>query len=441
MKNLRLGTKLAFFNLLSKIIFTFVFIAFLPVLVSRISLIQTDNELVNKREQVIDIISAVGIEPFIADSLDNFGSFNILKEEFISLEKANLSEDWNFIEVDERELDDETIEYRVLNYSFRIDNEKYLLQIGKSLDSIANTQGNIRKIILIFLIFIILITLISDFFYTERITRPLASMVSKLKHTSNPAVFDMNPVKTSTSDFVKLDNAIIELITRINELISKEREITVNMSHELLTPVSIIRGKLENMLLDGDLNADLSVKIEDSLKTLHRLKTLINSLLFFSRIESQQYIKEDSFNISDLLKEIQEELAPIAADKEITLTRDCRSEFMVRNANRSLMFSMIYNVTNNAIKNTGEGGAVKIASYIDSLSGIVSVGDTGCGISQEQMKDLFSRFRKKTGADQGNNGIGLAITKSIADFHKIGIDVESTPGKGTKFFFRFPENS
>jgi signal transduction histidine kinase len=319
-KSLRLGTRLALFNLISKIVFTILFISFLPVIVSRISLIQTDNELVSKREQVIGLISEIGIEPFISDSVNAFGSYNILKEEFISLEKENDADESNFIEIAGREIDNEIIDYRVLNYSFDVNNETYLLQIGKSLDSITITQNNIRRIILIFLVFIILITLISDLFYTELLLRPLRIIVNKLKHTSTPAVFDSNPVKTNTSDFMRLDKAIVELMNRIDDLISKEREITVNMSHELLTPVSVIRGQLENILSKNDIDDETCERVEESLRTLHRLKTLINSLLFFARIESQQYLKEDSFEITDLMKDVHGELAPIASDKGLDFT-------------------------------------------------------------------------------------------------------------------------
>lgn len=437
---MKLRTRLSLFNLVSKIIFSVLFVALLPLIVTKINLIQTDNDLIAKREQVIDIISETGIEPFMTDTVNGFGSYNLLKEEFISLEKTGWGENRNYIEIDNRELDNETIGYRVLNYTIEIDGETYLLQIGKSLVSIDQTAGKIRNIILIFLIIFILVTLVSDILYTDIVLKPLEHIVSKLKNTSTPAIYDRNPVNTSTTDFVKLDTAITELMIRINSLISKEREITVNMSHELLTPVSVIRGKLENILLNDDLSPELSEKIEESLKTLHRLKTLINSLLFFSRIESQQYLKEDSFEISDILKVIHEELTPISLDKGINLVNDCQTGFPVRNANRSLMFSMVYNVVNNAIKNTSPGGNVIIRSHKDTCAGI-SVTDNGAGISEVQMKDLFSRSGKKAGRNHEGNGIGLAITKSIADFHNINISVESSPGKGTRFFFRFPENS
>ena len=438
----RLGTKLAFFNLFSKLTFTIIFLVLLPKLVERINIIQTDDELINKREEVISLISEVGIEPFMTDDTSSvFGSYNILKEEFISLEKVQLSEDWNFIDISERLIDNEHIEYRVLNYSFKIDGDTYLLEIGKSLDSIEYTKNNIRNIILFFLISFILITLSADLFYTDRIVRPLRQISNKLKLTSTPSLFDKTPVRTTTSDFLQLDQTITDLMNKTDELFLKEKEITVNISHELLTPVSVLRSKLENMLLQNDTDPDIAAKIEDSLRTLHRLKTLINSLLLVARIESQQFLKEDSFETAELLKEIKEELSPIAIDKGVILNDEDITRFFLQKANRSLIFSMIYNVVNNAIKNTSGRGKIDIRSAYKGSRFEIEISDTGPGISQDQMKTLFSRFRKNPDPEKESTGIGLAITKSIADFHRIEIKLESEPGKGTNFFFLFPENS
>jgi signal transduction histidine kinase len=439
---LKLQTRLALFNLISKLIFTALFIAFLPYLTERINLIQTDNELINKREEVISLISNVGIGPFMTeDSSDTFGSYNILKEEFISLEKTDIKEDLNFIEVSKRIIDNETIDYRVLNYSFKIDNEKYLLEIGKSLSSILFTSKNIKKIILIFLISIILITITTDLYYTRKILLPMKMIINKLKSTSTPSLFDNIPVKTSTSDLRQLDQTIIDLMAKIDELFNKEKEITINISHELLTPVSVLRSRLENLLLQKNLDQNISEKIEESLRTLHRLKTLINSLLFIARIESRQYIKEDSFKITELLDEIIEELSPVSTDKKITMHKQFETDFIVPAANRSLIFSMIYNVVNNAIKNTQPEGQIYIKSHFKHNRLNVSIIDTGIGMEQSQIETLFSRFRKKLNPNEDSTGIGLAITKSIADFHKIDVAVISKFGDGTDFSFSFPENS
>jgi signal transduction histidine kinase len=439
---IRLQTKLSLFNFISKLLFTAVFIILMPYIIERINILQTDKELVKKREQIMDLFSDIGLEPFItADSADAFGSYNILKDEFISLERIDLSEDWDFIEVTKRIIDDEIINYRVLNYSFKADDQTYLLEVGKSLSSIQDSRKNISKVIWIFLIFIILITLLSDLYFSHKLLRPLDMIISKLKGISTPQNYDKTPVKTTTSDFYSLDQALNDLMNRIYELFKKEKEITVNISHELMTPISVIRSKLENLLLQDNLDHETSDRIEESLGTLHRLKTLVNSLLSIARIESQQYLKEDSFSINELLAEVMKEISPVAEDSEIILKSESDKDLLISNANKSLIFSMFYNVVNNAVKNTESHGTVLVKSGFFHKRFGVSIADTGKGMTEEQQKYLFSRFRNRLSVDEKGYGIGLAITKSIADFHNIDIIVKSEIGNGTTFSFLFSENS
>lgn len=440
---IKLRTKLILFNLISKLGFTVIFVAFMPYIVERINIIQTDDELVNKREEVIDLISRIGIEPFMNSDTGNvFGSYNILKEEFISIEQVDLKEDWNFIEVSQRLIDNETINYRVLNYSLEVNGEKYLLEIGKSLTSILNTNKNIKTIIWTFLIFIILITLLSDLFYTHKTLQPLELIIKKITGTSSPQLFDIKPVSTNTSDFKKLDQTLIELMGKIEELFQKEKDITVNISHELMTPISVLRSKLENLLLQETLDYESSARIEESLATLHRLKSLVNSLLLIARIDSRQYLKEESVSINELIGEIINEIYPIAADAEITLEEHFSDDFLFPKANKSLLFSMFYNVVNNSVKNTQAKGSVMIKGAYKNGRFEVIITDTGKGMSKEQLENLFSRFNKKLNVeDESSTGIGLAISKSIADFHNINISVNSIIKGGTTFFFLFPKNS
>ena len=437
---IKLKVKLALFNLFSKLVFTALFLILMPGIIERINLRQVDNELIQKREQVINIIAKAGIEPFLtSDSTNTFGSFNILKEEFISLERVNLEEDLNYIEVTQRSIEDEEIEYRVINYTFRVDGQMYLLEIGKSLTSILHAKKNITKVILVFLCFIIIITLLTDLQYNRYLLRPLDKIISKLRGISNTSLFDKSPVKTNTSDFYQLDHALKELMEHIDELFQKEKEITVNISHELLTPVSVLRSKLENLLLRDDIESDVSIKIEESLKTLHRLQSLVNSLLFIARIESQQYLRVESFSIREVLHEIAGEIHPMAEDAAILLEEDLQHDFQFNEANRSLIYSMFYNVLNNAVKNTFSGGKVEIKGILrQDRRYIVTISDTGNGMTEGQMGTIFSRFKTRTDTSESGTGIGLAITKSIADFHNIEVSVTSEVKKGTIFSFIFP---
>ena len=439
---LRLRTRLSLFNMLTKLLVTSVFLLVLPYIVKRINLIQTDNDLVEKREQVISMISQIGIEPFIAsDSSSAFGSYNILREEFISIERTASNNEINEIEETKRLIDNEEIAYRILNYSLQIDGRNYILSVGKSLASIGHTERNIRIVILVFMVVIIVITFITDLQYTRRLLKPLDKITGKLREIQDPSVFDRQPVETTTSDFVSLDQAFIELMDKIDKLFRKEKETTVNISHELLTPVSVVRSKLENLLLMENLHPDVTDKIGESLKTLYRLQSLINSLLMIARLESRQYLKEDSLFLKELINEVVEENIPLADDKGIVISQDLSSDYHFSGCNRSLLFSMFYNVLNNAVKNTPADGRIIIRSNQGKGLYNVEIHDNGNGLPPEVMKNLFSRF--VTGKDEAGNGtgIGLAIAKSIADFHGITITVSSEKEKGTTFSFSFTDIS
>jgi signal transduction histidine kinase len=297
---------------------------------------------------------------------------------------------------------------------------------------------NIRTVILVFLALFILVTLLSDLFYTARVLRPLKIITRRLEATSSPSFPDSKQLRTTTKDFLQLDQTLREMMKKIEDLFRTEREITVNISHELMTPVSVLRSKLENMMLQKGLDHDVEAGIEESLRMLHRLKTLINSLLTIARIESRQYMKEDSIKIRELVGEVIEELSPVAEDAGVKITLECNDDFIFRNANRSLIFSMFYNVVNNAVKHTPRKGKIEIGGKWRDAIFEVSVIDTGKGMTQKQLDNLFSRFRTKLDPEGDSTGIGLAITKSIADFHDIAIRVLSEPGKGTEFFFFFP---
>lgn len=438
----KLRIKLALFNLLSKLAFTAVFLLLLPYLIERINLIQTDNNLIQKREQFISLISRTGIEPFIApDSGNVFGNYNIFKEEFISIERVDLDQNVNDIELAKRIIEGEEIPYRVLDYSFKIDGKMYLLEVGESLSRILQTERNIKKVMLVFLVLIISITFLTDLQYTRKLLRPLDIITKKLKGISDPAIFDKTPIKTTTTDFISLDNALMSLMSSIDELFRKEREITVNISHELLTPVSVLRSKLENLLIRKNIDQEIEAKIGESLKTLNRLQSLVNSLLLIARLESRQCLHEDSISVTEVLSEVIEEINPVAEDSGIALTEDFENDLLFKEANRPLIFSMFYNVVNNAVKNTPRPGEIIVKALFSENIFTVIVADTGKGMTESQMSTLFSRFKTRAENNPDGTGIGLAIAKSIADFHGIEILVRSEISKGSEFSFRFPENS
>ncbi len=438
---MKLRYKLALYNLLTKLLFVAVFLLLMPYFLEKVNTLQTDNELINKREQVMDIIAEFGVEALIADTgQDAYGSYNILKQEYISLEKAETDSLWNFIEIAQRMVDQEVIDYRVLNYSFMVDGETYLLEIGTSLDNIYKTERNIRSITLVLLGLFVIISFIADTTLSRVLTSPLEFITRKLKETKSPALFNRTPVKTTTTDFVYLDQTLLELMQEIDGLFTKEKEITANISHELLTPVSVVQSRLENLINDGGLSEQDAEKVSESLRTLHRLKGIINSLLLIARVENQQFIKNEQFSLEELLREVIEEIEPIANDKGLQIKTHFACDHQLSQANRLLLFTLFFNIINNAVKfsATAANGPVEVHCFKESNSFQVRISDRGPGMTEEQAAEVFQRFKKRKSPD--GHGLGLAIAKSIADFHNVSIHIKTAPGNGAAFLLVFPED-
>ncbi len=436
---MKLRAKFALYNTLSKLAIILVFVLILPLLIRNITIINTDLELEAKRDQVLAIIDEVGITTFIEEgSGSGYGSYNLLKEEFISIEQNDSVPVVNTIENSPRQVEDEIVEYRVLIHTFSIQGRQYILEVARSLATIHDIESTLKKFGLYTLLIISIITTISDFAFTRLILAPLKKVIRKLRTTRDPTSFNHERVATTTTDFQYLDETIHSMMDRMEAVFTKEREFISNVSHQLLTPVSILQTKLENLLNHSSLTEEAEVKLIESQKSLSRLKSIVQSLLLISRIENNQFIRQDSVSIPRLIEEVHEEIEDRLEMKRIEFRNENISPFTFDRCNKALLHTMLFNLINNAIKYTHEGGAIEVSGRTAGGSYELSIQDNGSGIAPENLSVIFSRFKQFRQSDQDSHGLGLPIVKTIADFHGVEVLVNSRIGSGTKFTLVFP---
>jgi signal transduction histidine kinase len=171
---------------------------------------------------------------------------------------------------------------------------------------------------------------------------------------------------------------------------------------------------------------------------LNRLKSIINSLLLISKVENNQFNKNDIVKIPEIITEINEELEDRLEDKDITLTNNIKYEQALI-GNRSLMHTLLFNLVNNAIKYNYKGGNISINDEVVNGLYLLEIKDTGVGMDNAQIEKAFTRFEKLDTDERESYGLGLAIVKSIAAFHKIEISVVSEKNKGTLIKLKFNE--
>ncbi len=434
---MKLLTKLTLFVTLSKVVIVILFVLLLPVLVDRIAFQYTNSYLRQQKEKVLKVINMNGIDYYFQGD-STYGSYTMLKEEYISLEPA-VSALPDTIQTTQRLIEGDTLVYRVLNHEFNYQGKQYMLEVGKTIATISQYNKPLQRVALYVLSALIALTIITDLVYTRLVLRPLGVIIrTKLRNQQFPFKEHLTPIRTSTSDFRYLDLSLIELMNKIREDFEREREFTSNASHELMTPITILQNKMENLLMD-DLSDDAQDKLVGMMKTLNRLKRIVNSLLLISRIENEQFSRTETVNLSALINEIAEELQDRMQARNIQFSTTLSSEIEIKNANRDLIFQMIYNLINNAIRYNKDNGAIRISSETKADGSLVlHIEDTGIGIKEDVIPVLFDRFKKSGVTGEESYGLGLAIVKSIATYHRAEIKVDSAEGKGSRFTVTFP---
>jgi two-component system sensor histidine kinase ArlS len=436
---LKLLTKLTLFITLSKMLIVVLFVLLLPSLVGYVSFQYSNYYLREQKNKVLAVIKQNGVDYYLqGDSA--YASYTMLKEEYISLVHSNGNNVTDTIETSRRIVEDDTLDYRVLIHELNFGNHNYILEIGKTTATIGQYNTLLQRFTLFVLIGLIVLSIMVDLIYTNVLLRPLAKIVrTKLLDRKFPFKEPLTPIKTSTIDFKFLDSSLINLMEKIHEAFDKEREFTSNASHELMTPISILQTNVENLMMEEDIGGEMQEKISGMMKTIGRLKKIVHSLLYISRIENDQFAKIDTLNIRELTLEVMDELSFRLETNSISFTNDIPLKIKLKEVNHDLVFQLFYNVINNAIRYNKENGFIHLRDhYIPGESYILYIEDTGIGIRQEELGTIFNRFKKSAYADGEGYGLGLSIVKSITLFLGFDIKVSSHFGEGTVFSIVIP---
>ncbi len=438
---MRLKEKLALYNAVTKAIVILVLGAIILVSIDKIANKHLDNRLLKKYDKLISNLSDKEVDSLIITD-KTFTDFNILKDEYIVLSEnvTALRTDTNtHFSTEDRELKGDIESYRILSRNFNYKNSVYHLELGLNTSGTTAIKNTLRLYLFVVLIMALSISLIIDLSFYKVLLAPFYKIINqKLLATKHPVDYDFKKIPTSTSDFILLDDSINLLMKRIADNFRLERQFIANASHELLTPISVLNSRLENILAAENLTSTQEDKLLASLKTLNKLKKIINSLLLISKIENEQYTQEDQLKLSSEIQEVLEELDDRIRDKHIKVFQKFESDYQFL-GNKVLFSILLINIISNAIKYNRNDGQIHIRFEKTATQGCLTISNTGIGIPENIINKIFERFERANNlSNTEGHGLGLAIAKSIASFHNITITINSEENKGSevKLFFQ-----
>lgn len=277
-----------------------------------------------------------------------------------------------------------------------------------------------------------------------KVEKPIYDQIELTIDQVHQKYFDTSCVPILSKTKKNLYGMVIVLhdITNLKKLENLRREFVANVSHELKTPITSIKGFAET-LLDGAKNDEQTLNefLKIISKESDRIETLVFDLLDLSHVEQQTEIVTEYVSLSEIAESTIKNMQNIAEEKQITIVNEIKPDIVI-DANKDKVSQVALNLLSNAVSYSKASSEVIVRVYKDANKRIMEVQDFGIGISAEDQQHIFERFYrvdKARSRDSGGTGLGLSITKHIMEAHNGRINVFSRPNEGSTFRVTFFE--
>lgn len=316
--------------------------------------------------------------------------------------------------------------------------------VASSASAISDFRTDVSRMVIVAVIIAAIISFNVVYMLTYKQVQPLRQMVKAARKFSD-GDFTMRIDFKSENEVGQLASALNEMGAKLAESETINRSFIANISHELKTPMTNISGYV-NGLLDGTIPYEQQDKylriISDETK---RLARLVRSMLDLSRIDSgAMKLKKQKFNLSEVIFRALLSFEHRIDEKHIDIQGLDELDTVTVNGDADLIHQVLYNLFDNAVKFTNEGGYIRVSVTVQNKVATVSICNSGIGVSTEELSHIFERFYKTDKSrsyDRQGVGLGLYIVKTIVTLHGGRIRAEGAEGTYCNIIFTLPEAS
>jgi len=317
-----------------------------------------------------------------------------------------------------------------------------VISVGYSIEDIENTLNGLFSILIYAFPIILIISTIGGLILSKLSLRAIDEIAVNAEEITASNLSRRLPEPLTNDEVGHLTNTLNKMIERLEGSFNQIRQFTSDASHELKTPLTILRGEIEIALQSQKKPEQYQIILASALEEAERLSNVVETLLELSRADAGQVkMSFQEQNISKLIADISEDAEILAEQKSIWVEKKIPAT-VIANFDSARMHQAILNIVDNAIKYTNEHGKISIELTEDDKYAILKVSDTGIGIPKNQLPYIFDRFYRVDKArshETRGAGLGLSIVKWIIDVHKGRIDVKSQLLYGTSFTIKIPK--
>ena len=303
-----------------------------------------------------------------------------------------------------------------------------------------NNKADYRKNSLIISALLAFLGGVATYFISGHALKPISEFSDKIEEVQAQNLANSRIEENTVKELNQLSVSYNKMLERLSDAFEVQRQFTANAAHELRTPLALMQVQLDlyNSTRHPGNDADTLQTIRMVTEQNGRLSKMVKTLLDMS--ELQTVGRDEKIIVDALVDEVLADLEPLAQEKSIKLIGKCKAATMV--GSDILIYRLVYNLVENAIKYNHLGGQVTVTAYQKEKQVYLSVADTGSGIPEELRERVFEPFfrvDKSRSRELGGVGLGLALVREIVRVHDGSITVKSNPSGGTIFEVLFTQ--
>jgi heavy metal sensor kinase len=317
----------------------------------------------------------------------------------------------------------------------------YLIEFGELLDPVETMLDHLFLQLALVLPIAVAIITAGGYWLVYRALRPVERITRAAEEITQLNLSQRLPVTHSRDELEQLSVALNRMIARLDDAFQNSKRFVADASHDLRTPLTILRGELESLVEDRQFDGELRGRLAGLLEEAIHLSKIVDQLFTLTQLDNGEPRKDwQRFDLAELARTTAEQMSLLAEDKRISLSSIADPAVFVL-GDRSRIKQVIVNLLDNAIKYTPAAGRVLVRVHSASEQAVLEVEDSGIGIPPDALPHVFERFYrvdKARSADAESAGLGLAIVKAICVAHGAEVEASSVPGVGSRFTVKLP---